>query len=317
MCSKNNSSPKIVVLHENSEWVDTYSKALTALGVEYEFWDLRGGVIDIDKQPPLDVFYVRMSASAHSRGNVFAADHARMLVRWLESHNRRVINGSKALNLELSKAEQYLALKDVGVPVPHTLFITGEDSIDDTINKIKKLPIPFIVKPNRGGKGEDVELVSEFGSIPDLLRSKMKSSPDGTILVQEYIQAKEPFIIRNEFVGGEFLYSVKVDTRDGFELCPADFCEAGSESLTAKFDILCDFEPPNLAQYQQLLKDYNVEIAGIEMIQDGNGETFTYDINVNTNYNTLAEQKVDYDGTEKAGLNAVCRFLKTELEKIS
>jgi len=316
MSSKNNSSPKIFVLHENPEWVDTYSKALSILGVEYEFWDLSGGVVDIDKQPPLGVFYVRMSASAHSRGNVFAADYARMLVRWLEAHGRRVINGSKALNLELSKMEQYLALKNVGVPVPHTLFITDEGSIDSAIDSIKKMPAPLIVKPNRGGKGEGVELVTDFGSIQDLLRSKMKSSPDGTILVQEYIHAHDPYIVRNEFVGSELLYSVKVDTRDGFELCPADFCEVGQIADTPKFEILDGFQPPHLEQYRTLVKQYAIEIAGIEMIQNANGETFTYDINVNTNYNTLAEQTANYNDTEKAGLNAVCRFLKAELEKL-
>ncbi len=307
---------KIFILHENPEWVGTYSKALTALDVEYEFWDLSGGVIDIDSKPPHGVFYVRMSASAHSRGNVLAADYARTLVHWLESHDRRIINGSKALNLELSKAEQYLALKSVGVPVPNTIVVTGKDSIDAVMSQIERLPLPFIIKPNRGGKGEDVELVSDMSSLVEKLEHAINSSPDGTILIQEYIQAKEPFIVRNEFVGGELLYSVKVDTRTGFELCPADFCEAGKSSAKTMFEILQGFQPPHLTQYLSLTRQHEIEIAGVEMIQDGEGNTFTYDINVNTNYNTVAEQVAGYSGTDKAGLNAVCRFLKSELEKL-
>ncbi len=308
--------PKVFILHENSEWVDTYSRALSSLAIDYDFWDLSGGVINIDKEPPPGIFYVRMSASAHSRGNIFAAGYARTLVRWLELHGRRVINGSKALNLELSKAEQYLALKSVNVLVPHTLFITSTESINGISERIKELSPPVIVKPNRGGKGEDVELVTDIDSIQGLLRSKLQSSPDGSVLVQEYIQAEEPCIVRNEFVGGKFLYSVRVDTQSGFELCPADFCEVGSESDVPKFEILKGFKPPHLTEYHQLLRKYDIEIAGIEMIQGGKGETFTYDINVNTNYNTLAEQRAGYNGKDKAGLNAVCRFLKLELEKV-
>lgn len=309
-------APKIYVLHENPEWVDTYSTALSALNVEYEFWDLSSGIIDIQAEPPRGVFYVRMSASAHSRGNTFAADYARILVRWLESHNRRVINGSKALNLELSKALQYLALESVGVPVPKTIIVTGTDSIDVVMDKIEQLALPFILKPNRGGKGEGVELISDLSSIQSRLAEKIGASPDGTVLMQEYIQAGEPIIVRNEFVGGEFLYSVKVDTRSGFELCPADFCEVGEPSDKPMFEILDGFKPPHLMQFQELIENHNVEIAGIEMIQDASGNTFTYDINVNTNYNTLAEQVAGYSDTDKAGLNAVCRFLKVELEKL-
>ena len=43
---------------------------------------------------------------------------------------------------------------------------------------------------------------------------------DGITLVQRYIQAPEPYITRLEFVGGRFLYAVRVDTSQGFELCP-------------------------------------------------------------------------------------------------
>ena len=47
---------------------------------------------------------------------------------------------------------------------------------------------------------------------------------DGVALVQEYIAAPAPFITRAEFIGGRFLYAVRVDTSLGFELCPADAC---------------------------------------------------------------------------------------------
>ena len=49
-----------------------------------------------------------------------------------------------------------------------------------------------------------------------------EDSVDGITLIQQYIDAPEPFITRVEFVGGKLLYAVRVDTSLGFELCPAD-----------------------------------------------------------------------------------------------
>ena len=48
---------------------------------------------------------------------------------------------------------------------------------------------------------------------------------DGITLVQQYIKSPEQFITRAEFVGGKYMYSVRVDTSEGFELCPADACQ--------------------------------------------------------------------------------------------
>ena len=58
-------------------------------------------------------------------------------------------------------------------------------------------------------------------------------SVDGITLVQEYIQALEPNIIRVGLIGREFFYAVRVGTSDGFEFCPADTCEL--ETSTCSF----------------------------------------------------------------------------------
>ena len=61
------------------------------------------------------------------------------------------------------------------------------------------------------------------------------------MLVQEYVAAPEPFITRAEFVGGRFLYALRVDTSEGFELCPADICTVPG---VEKFRILEGYRPP-------------------------------------------------------------------------
>src|SRR5690606_16746508 len=120
-------------------------------------------------------------------------------------------------------------------------------------------------------------------------------SIDGITLIQEYIRAPEPSITRVEFVGGKFLYAVRVDTSLGFELCPADVCqvddafcpvgEATPATPTPRFQIIQGFDDPIIGQYQRFIADNGIGIAGIEFITAESAEIYTYDVNTNTNYN--------------------------------
>ena len=93
------------------------------------------------------------------------------------------------------------------------------------------------------------------------------------------------------------LYAVRVDTSQGFELCPADacavddaFCPVG-EQAGEKFQILQDFDHPLLPRYRRLLAQHGIGVAAFEFIVDADGRDYTYDINTNTNYNAAAEAR--------------------------
>src|SRR5690606_20455054 len=109
---------------------------------------------------------------------------------------------------------------------------------------------PFITKHNRAGKGLGVRLFREAEALEQFIDSpEFEPSIDGVTLLQEYIEAPEPCITRAEFVGGRFLYALRVDTSRGFELCPADVCQiepsdAIAGEATAPFRILPEFEHP-------------------------------------------------------------------------
>ncbi|GAA0594478.1 hypothetical protein GCM10009001_08240 [Virgibacillus siamensis] len=100
-----------------------------------------------------------------------------------------------------------------------------------------------------------------------------------------------------EFIGGKFLYAVRVDTSDGFELCPADACSlddlsypsGGESTKLAKFQVREGFDHPIIEKYERVLAANKIKIAGIEFIEDKEGTIFIYDINTNTNYNSEAE----------------------------
>ena len=314
------SKPKAYILHENPDWVVPLREALKARGIPYEEWLLHAGSLNLASEPPQGVFYNRMSASSHTRGHRFGPEHTSCVLAWLESHGRRVLNGSRALALEVNKVAQYAALRAAGVQTPETVATVGHRAL---LEAAKDFPTPFITKHNRAGKGLGVMLFESAAALQRAAEDALLPDPvDGVFLLQKYIKAPEPFITRVEIVGRELLYAVRVDTSEGFELCPADACEVGdgfcptTQSQSAnprrpKFEILPGFSSPLVEKYKALMRAHDVHIAGFEFIANADGETFTYDINTNTNYNSPAES-----GREQTGMGAIADLLGRELSRI-
>mgnify|MGYP006108118491 CR=1 FL=1 len=321
---------QIYVIHENNAWVEPLRKAFAELGLPFEEWFLDSGTIDLDAEPPEGVFYNRMSASSHTRDHRWGPEYTAAVLAWLERYCRRVVNNSQALRLEISKVAQYAALNDAGVRTPRTIAAIGRDEI---LRASQLCDLPFITKHNRAGKGLGVRLFRDREAFRGYVQGdEFEPSVDGITLVQQYIEAPEPFITRAEFVGGRFLYAVRVDASRGFELCPADACEvedmfcptgdAGDSRMSngPRFQIIDgfgaepgdDFVRPLIGQYRELLTRHGVEIAGVEFIVDSQGVPYTYDINTNTNYNSEAEALAG-----KRGMHAVATYLGMELEKVS
>ncbi|RNF39119.1 ATP-grasp domain-containing protein [Planococcus salinus] len=287
---------KIYVIHENEEWTTHLFKRLEELGLPYEDWFIDEGLVDLNEEPPEGVFYSRMSASSHTRGHRFAPEMADSLLAWLEHHGRTVFNGSRALRLEVSKVNQYMALNAAGIRTPKTIAANGKEQILRAAEKIDAGS--FITKHNRAGKGLGVRLFHSIEALREYVDGdEFDPSIDGITLIQEYIQAPEPFITRCEFVGGKFVYAVQVDTSEGFELCPADacriddlFCPVGEEvEEKPKFQVVEGFDDPIIAKYEEFLRQNQIDVAGIEFIRNEAGEIYTYDVNTNTNYNADAE----------------------------
>ena len=108
----------IHVIHENAAWLEPLAAALDRHGLPWCDWFLDKGVFDLSRPPPDGVFYNRMSASSHTRGHRYAAELTASVLAWLERHGRPVVNGSRALDLEISKARQYAALEARGIRTP-------------------------------------------------------------------------------------------------------------------------------------------------------------------------------------------------------
>jgi len=290
---------RIYVLHENNEWTVHLHRRLDERQLPYELWHLHEGVLDLSSEPPQGVFYNRISASSHTRDHRFAPEYGEAVLAWLERHGRTVINGSRALRLEVSKVNQYMALNEAGIQTPKTIVAVGRQHIVDAARRLAM--DSFITKHNRAGKGQGVQLFHSMDALTSYVEGPDFDEPvDGITLVQQYIQAPQPYIVRHEFIGGKFLYGVKVDTSEGFELCPADACsvdemfcptEPGPAQTQAKFEILDGYRPAFIDRYEQFLAANQVQVAGIEAIVDADGNSYAYDVNTNTNYNSEAEAK--------------------------
>lgn len=298
--------PVVYVLHDNPEWIPPFAAAFAEAGVPLVEWVLDGGSFDLASVPPEGVFWSRLSASSHTRGRASAKEQNRAVVRWLEAHGRRVINGSDVIELEVSKVAQYAALRAAGFDVPKTIAVFGAD---DLSRRAREMQVPFITKHNQGGKGLGVRRFDSYDEFDLYVQSTEFEEPvDGITLLQEYVVTAEPFITRAEFIDRSFRYAVKVDTSAGsFELCPADACQVDfsaqavcavpgeDEQPAAQFQHRAEItaDHPLVAKLARFLAGQGIEIAGVEFFEAADGRTLVYDINTNTNYNPDVEAQVE------------------------
>jgi hypothetical protein len=308
--------PQIYIIHENEEWVIPLRHTLEKIEAPYKEWFLNEGIIQISEEPPTGVFYNRMSASSHTRGHRFGPEYTANVLAWLKSYDRKIVNGPDAIRLEVSKVAQYAELKKYDITFPKTYAAIGKNQILTAAKNFTNTP--FITKHNRAGKGLGVKLFRTLAALETYVNSEEFDDPiDGITLLQEYIESPDSSITRVEFIGSELVYAVKIDTSQGFELCPADSCQIDdaycptTKDKTYKFSIIKnfgekEFEKTLIDKYRKLMENNDIQIAGIEFIQDKKGNSYTYDINTNTNYNQDAESR---SNNKEGGMDHIAKYL--------
>lgn len=326
--------PKVYVIHENPEWLPPLREAFERLGTPYEEWLLDQHVVDLSEAPPEGVFFSRMSASNYTRGHAHSNHSTDIVLRWLEAHGRRVINGSSVLRLEFSKAAQQIALDRAGFTTPRTVVAIGRARIIEAAERSGLST--FILKPNQGGKGLGVQYFDSATALRAAIPA-LPEAPDDVWLVQERIATTDEFITRAEFVGARFIYAVQVYSGGSFELCPADVCEvdftdfcpaeanadAAAPAPVAtpvappagpRFEIAPEVDRPLMTRIERFLTDNGIEVAGVEFIRRPDGTPVIYDVNTNTNYNSGAEKAA---GIARGGMAEIARFLTGELARLT
>ncbi len=307
------------ILYENEDWLPPLTTALQARQIPFEPLFVEGGVIDCAATPEPGVYLNRMSPSSHTRGHQGGVQFVREYLAHLEAHGRRVVNGSRAFELEVSKVKQDIALRRAGIKTPHTLGVVGRKALLDAG---RKMPTPFITKHNQGGKGLGIRLFRTLDGFEQYVTSdELEDDPGGVFLLQQYIEPPEPFITRVEIVDGVFQYAIASSTEQGFELCPADACAIDDAAFcpvdsadTGRFRLRDDFraDEPLVAQLVALMRDNALDVAGIEFVEDAQGNRYVYDINGTTNFNSDVEDKHGL-----SGMGAIADLVARELDRAS
>ena len=229
----------------------------------------------------------------------------------------RIINGSRSFRLEVSKVQQDAALQAAGIRTPHTIAVTGTEKL---IEASKQMKTPFITKHNQGGKGLGIQLFESVDALQAWISDpQFDAGPGGKVILQQYIQSPEPFITRVEIVGDRFLYAMRSNTSDGFELCPSDACQlnpSGGPEVCPADGPASKFAPSPVTADDPLVEKYiamcageGLDLAGIEFVEDESGQRFTYDINGTTNYSGVFGQQIGVDG-----MYEFARHLRAEVE---
>jgi hypothetical protein len=262
------------------------------------------------KPPARGIWINRISPSSHTRGHASTIELGREVLYWLEAHGRRVINGLGAFEIELSKLRQDLVLNRWGIQTPRTVLALGRTAILQAASSFNG---PFITKHNQGGKGLGIRLFESVEGLRTWLDDpSFDAGPGEKVILQQFIEAPKPFITRVEIVGGRFVLAMRSNTSDGFELCPSDACQVdaqagpevcpadGPSSKFSRSPVSAD--DPLVKKYIAMCRGEGIDLAGIEFIEDIDGQRYTYDINGTTNYSGVFGDEIGVDGMRELAL---------------
>ncbi len=220
----------LVVLFEHPEWQKPLFAALERRGVRFGKYDLKRAVFDPDGLPEAGLYFNQASPSAYVRGNTRAVPFAFAFMRSLELGGARVLNGSRAFALELSKSAQAALMHRLGIAHPRSMAF---NDVDTAIGQWGDR-WPALVKPEQGGSGARMYLIHSPAELERLLGRTDPVGPDlwfpdNLLLLQEYFPVDPSRgIVRMEFLGDQLLYAMRVISHGAFNLCPSEVCNPES-----------------------------------------------------------------------------------------
>jgi hypothetical protein len=299
----------LVVLYEHPEWQKPLWAALDRRGVRYASFDLKRAAFDPDAVPQTRLYFNQASPSAYVRGNTRAVPLALSLMRSLELRGARVLNGSRAFLLELSKSAQAALLRSLDIPHPRSLaFNDPEAALVQWTGGW-----PALLKPEQGGSGARMFLLHSADELRKLLREQPGLwLPENLLLLQEYFPVDAARgIVRMEFLGGRLLYAMRVVSHGAFNLCPSEACnpEGGGDSHCAlpeqapakpvEFYPYRDVSAGAVESGEKIMAAGGLDVGGIEYLEAADGRRIFYDINANSNLRAPIGQAFGFDPFER------------------
>jgi carbamoylphosphate synthase large subunit len=300
-------SRPIAIYYEHPDWFRPLFAELDARGSNY--LKLNAACHSFDPAaagPDLSLLFNRMSASAYLRGNGRAIFFSHSYLAYLETTGVRVLNGSRAFALETSKACQLRLFDSLGLHFPKTRVVNCADQI---LAAALQIGFPLLAKPNIGGRGAGIvyfESIKQLKSAID--EAALDFGIDRTVLVQEFIPARNGHITRVETLGGKFLYAIDIFTsQQNFNLCPAEICQVQgvssfaedrpSDTPTAGLRVkACNPPRSAIEAVEKIVAVGGIDVGGVEcMVDDRDGRTVFYDINPLSNFVADAPRVIGFN----------------------
>src|SRR5215510_3300510 len=304
-------SAPIGILDEHPDWSARLILELTRRGLPWEKIDHSSHAFDSRvRRPPYSVIVNRSSPSSHTRGHASVLFYTEAFLAHVESLGIPVINPVAAYRFEKSKALQLGLFEQLGVRYPRALVVNHREQVLKALDEVR---FPLVIKPNVGGSGAGIVRFTTREELADRLDS-LHFGPDGTALVQEYIESDEGAIV----LVGRYLYAIRIvrDRDAGFNLCPADICQTASapSAVPAAADLgACpvDAKPGlDVRSYAapaeaidtviRLTRAASIDVGGVEyLMSKADGKLYYYDVNATSNFVANAPAVVGFEPTER------------------
>ena len=297
------SNAQVAIVYEHPEWFELLFAELDRRGITFEKQHAAKLLFDPEADGLPRLVVNRMSPSAWKRGHAGGIFALRDYLIHLESKGVRVVNGSRAYSVEISKAHQLDLFRQCRVAYPKARVINNAEL---AVDAARNLEFPVVVKPNIGGSGAGIV---KFDTPEQLAAAKdIDLGIDHTALVQEFLPARGGSIVRVEILNGRFLYAIRIyPDFSSFNLCPADICQTdygvcpadGAEKKKLRIERA---DPPQEAieGALALARAACLDVGGIEyLIDDRTGDINFYDINALSNFVTDAVNVVGFDPTAR------------------
>jgi hypothetical protein len=297
-----------VVLFEHPEWQKPLFAALERSNVRFEKYDLKQGAFDPDELPDAPLYFNQASPSAYVRGNTRAVPLALALMRSLELGGARVLNGTRAFSLELSKSAQAALMHGLGIAHPQSMAFNDVDTVLARWGD----RWPALIKPEQGGSGARMYLVNSAAELQRLIRDNPDLwFPDNLLLLQEYFPVDPSRgIVRMEFLGGKLLYAMRVISHGAFNLCPSEVCNPETGESLCAVPEAAPAVPVEFLPYPEvpasavetggrLMDAGGLDVGGIEYLEAADGRLVFYDINANSNLRAPIARAFGFDPFER------------------
>ena len=288
----------IGILDEHPDWSRRLTSELTRRGLPWERIDHSCHAFDPrDRQPTYSVIVNRTSPSSHTRGHGSVLFYAEPLLAHYEALGTPVINPVAAYRFEKSKALQLGLLERLGVRYPRAVVVNHRDQV---LKALDRLHFPLVVKPNVGGSGAGIARFATREALEQRLDT-LDFGPDGTALVQEYVESEAGAIVRVEVLDGRYLYAIRIvrAADAGFNLCPADICCPADAQPSLS---VTRFDAPREAidTVIRLTRAASIDVGGVEyLVSREDGQIYYYDVNATSNFVADAPAVLGFDPTPR------------------